>query len=170
MTTSMKGRLTTAENAMRFVTGGNATLTARSAKTSNRFTFKVSAPKDKTTGKREETAKRFVSVMIGSDNENDFTYLGMVSEDGSFRATRATTNPGGMAFKAFDWVWKRLRAGNLPESLELWHEGKCARCGKKLTTPESIEAGVGPECLRKSLDQHTMQTQMPLAPRQGLLL
>ena len=28
-----------------------------------------------------------------------------------------------------------------------WHEGRCGRCGRKLTVPESIEAGYGPECI-----------------------
>ena len=26
------------------------------------------------------------------------------------------------------------------------HEGKCGRCGRKLTTPESCLRGIGPEC------------------------
>jgi hypothetical protein len=30
----------------------------------------------------------------------------------------------------------------------VWHEGSCARCGKKLTVPESIESGFGPECVK----------------------
>lgn len=33
--------------------------------------------------------------------------------------------------------------------VEVWHEGKCCRCGRKLTVPESIESGIGPECAGK---------------------
>lgn len=32
--------------------------------------------------------------------------------------------------------------------VEIWHEGKCGRCGRQLTVPESIESGFGPECVK----------------------
>jgi len=31
--------------------------------------------------------------------------------------------------------------------LNFFHEGKCGKCGRKLTTPESIKNGFGPTCL-----------------------
>lgn len=33
--------------------------------------------------------------------------------------------------------------------VEVWHEGSCGRCGRKLTVPESIANGLGPECAEK---------------------
>lgn len=33
--------------------------------------------------------------------------------------------------------------------VEVWHKGKCGRCNRDLTTPESIANGFGPECLKK---------------------
>ena len=39
-----------------------------------------------------------------------------------------------------------LHHGNLPPALEVWHEGRCGRCGRKLTTPQSVETGFGPVC------------------------
>lgn len=32
------------------------------------------------------------------------------------------------------------------DRVEVWHEGSCGRCGRKLTVPSSIETGLGPEC------------------------
>jgi len=29
---------------------------------------------------------------------------------------------------------------------ELMHEGRCGRCGRPLTRPESIQSGIGPIC------------------------
>jgi hypothetical protein len=29
------------------------------------------------------------------------------------------------------------------EQIKIYHEGKCARCGRPLTVPESIESGFG---------------------------
>jgi hypothetical protein len=43
----------------------------------------------------------------------------------------------------------RLRedhTGVLGRLLEVWHEGRCGRCGRALTVPESVERGIGPEC------------------------
>ncbi len=37
----------------------------------------------------------------------------------------------------------------MPEQLEVWHEGCCGKCGRKLTDAESIARGIGPECYGK---------------------
>jgi DNA-directed RNA polymerase subunit RPC12/RpoP len=39
---------------------------------------------------------------------------------------------------------------DLPEQIKVYHEAKCARCGHRLTVPESIETGFGPNCLEKA--------------------
>ena len=49
--------------------------------------------------------------------------------------------------KAWRWFDANLQAGRVPEQLEVWHEGRCGRCGRALTVPESIERGIGPECV-----------------------
>ena len=51
--------------------------------------------------------------------------------------------------KAFAWFWRVLNgSGNFPAGFEFWHEGRCCRCGKRLTVPESIQGGIGPECIK----------------------
>ena len=141
--------ITNTADARAFINGGNATVTLRSNVTGNRFTYKVSTPKDKATGKPEAGNKRFVSLLAGADNTGDFVYLGMVGDDGVFRATRATRHPDSMSFRAFAWAWAKLARETMPEGLEVWHEGKCGRCGRKLTVPESIANGFGPECVTR---------------------
>ena len=51
--------------------------------------------------------------------------------------------------KAFSWAWGYIKNDVLPVKLEIWHEGRCARCNRKLTVPSSIESGFGPECAGK---------------------
>lgn len=47
----------------------------------------------------------------------------------------------------FPWTWNRLMDGGvLPEAVEVWHEGSCCHCSKKLTVPASIELGKGWDC------------------------
>ena len=135
-----------------FVTSGRAlfTVVGREA----RFTFKVQAPKvDRTTGERvapEAAAVRFVSVLTGTDNENDYSFLGTVFADGTYRPSpKAKVAPDSASAKAAKWFFGRVQAKSLPEALEVWHHGKCCRCGRTLTVPESIHNGVGPECARK---------------------
>lgn len=49
--------------------------------------------------------------------------------------------------KALAWLVKGLAQGaDLTKAVELRHEGRCGRCGRKLTTPASIDTGIGPVC------------------------
>jgi hypothetical protein len=52
--------------------------------------------------------------------------------------------------KAFAWFVVQLRTNpNVFNQVEFRHEGCCGRCGRTLTTPESIDTGFGPECSGK---------------------
>jgi hypothetical protein len=48
----------------------------------------------------------------------------------------------------FQYVINKLKLKNLPDFIEVWHEGKCGKCGRTLTVPSSIESGIGPECMK----------------------
>jgi len=132
-------QLASGEQARAFVLAGRAIFTLVSAKTGARFTYRVSAPKD-------GGDIHFVSVLTGPNNTQDYEYLGIV-RDGRFGLTRASRiSADAPSAKAFAWAWPRIARGELPEQLQVWHEGRCGRCGRALTVPESIAAGLGPEC------------------------
>ena len=146
MTEDLIGRLEKPEDAQRFIFAGKATLTLRSVKTGNRFTYKVS--------KKEEEGKDdvfFVNVLTGPDNTSDYVYLGGFfgrnrewvhdrKERISFDAPSST---------AWRWFVKQLDGLSFKEGLEVWHEGRCCRCNRLLTVPESVKYGIGPECAGK---------------------
>jgi hypothetical protein len=48
--------------------------------------------------------------------------------------------------RGFAWFWANLARGTFPDTFEFWHEGRCAACARRLTVPQSIERGLGPEC------------------------
>ena len=130
----------------RFLYAGNATFTLRSKKTGTRFTYKVSHKKGGDVS--------FVSLLTGPDNTSDYRYLGLLPDDrageirgiGKGKSCADYDAPSAKAFRYFlDFVWGR----NEGKGLEIWHEGRCGRCGRKLTVPESIETGLGPECAGK---------------------
>ncbi len=124
-----------------FILAGNATFTLVSKKTGVRFTYSV---------RSQDGKPAFVSVLSGSDNESDFTYVGCIFRQIEFRLTKksrfTSVTP---CVRAFSWFWYNLSKGQLPEQVEFWHEGCCARCGRKLTVPESVSSGFGPECAKK---------------------
>jgi hypothetical protein len=139
-------QILSAPDALRFALAGNARLTLVSKKTRQRFTYRVrqSVDNDSPTKKGDV---HFVQVLTGADNTQDFTFLGTIFKDRSFRHGRRSriSRDAGSA-RAWAWFWPQLAKGHLPEAVELWHEGRCGRCGRALTVPESIERGIGPEC------------------------
>ena len=72
-----------------FALAGNARLTLVSKATKARYSYRVKASED---GK-----VHFVSVLTGSDNEGDYTYLGIIGNDGTFRRTRQEQDRRGRA-------------------------------------------------------------------------
>ena len=137
-----------------------------SRKTGTRFTYRIA--KGKKEGKVDPSAPWFVSVLTGSNNESDYTFLGSIFATrrvqvggGNFgpvygnipetappfvhgkSSTIPKTAPSAVAFA---WAWARITRGEMPATCEVWHEGRCGKCGRKLTTPESIANGIGPVC------------------------
>lgn len=129
-------------NALSFILAGNSTFTLRSIRTGARFTYKVRESEHK-------PGVYFVKVLSGPDNTADYRYLGMISNH-QFRLTNKSIESNFTletpSVNAFLWVFSKLTEGVEPQNVEIWHAGKCGRCGRKLTVPESIERGLGPEC------------------------
>jgi hypothetical protein len=128
-----------------FLTAGKATFTLSKLATGERFTYEISKPEP-------FYGSFFASVMKGSDNESDYRYIAMMSgSDLRLRFTKGsrfapdTKEARGLQF-VLDVVAGRKV---LPAGFELRRSSKCGRCGRKLTVPSSIDAGIGPECAGK---------------------
>ncbi len=124
-------------DARAFLLGGNAVATLESVRTGARYTYRVRAADD--------GGLHFVSVLTGADNEADYAYLGMIRDDRFTHGRRANIGADAPSVRAFEWAWPRIAAGRVPDGLTVWHEGRCGRCNRKLTVPESIASGLGPE-------------------------
>lgn len=151
--TDLRRPLTNPTAALQFATAGNATLTLVSKATGARFTYKIREAESKSAYSKPLF---FVSVLTGCDNDNGFSYFGTIREDRAgrlqFNIAKPQANRPGFdapAVKAFAWFSGFLLNQRLPENAELWHEGKCGRCGRKLSVPESIATGFGPECSQR---------------------
>lgn len=132
------------ENIERFVFGGDATFTVVSNRTGTRYTFKVEVGM----ARDEKPAPYFARLLAGPDNVGDFVYLGTIFPNArtELRLTRASklTDDSGPV-KALRFVLAAVAARRV-DAFQFWHEGRCCRCGRPLTVPESIATGVGPKC------------------------
>lgn len=135
-----------ANDALRFIIAGNAIFTLRSQATGTRYTYRVRKPQDTKPGK---PAPLFASVLYGPDNGNDYAYVGTVHTGRLQTTAKSKVKCDDPRAKALDWTLGQLANGAIPAKLEMWHEGRCGRCARRLTDPVSIERGLGPECAGK---------------------
>lgn len=131
------------DNPAMFALAGNATFTLVSLKTQARYTYRVR--------QAENNAQMyFVSVLTGPDNTSDYRYLGFMRRGVYFHGTRKSTIAAeAPSAKAFDWWWRMAVQARETPNLEVHHMGRCGRCNRPLTVPESIRSGYGPECSGK---------------------
>lgn len=159
----LRGQLTTPEAFTQFLRAGHAFFTIRSRTTGTRFTYRAVRPDEKEHVERQaqygSTAAHrdrpiWISVLTGPENSKDYSFLGTLwpEQNGEYRyahSPKARILIGAESVTAVMWLAKMLSSPTperIFEQAELWHEGRCGRCGRKLTVPESIETGFGPEC------------------------
>ena len=139
----MKHRLKNIKDVINYLFGSKSTITLKSGDTGKWFTFKIRKHK-------EIDSIFFVSLLVGPDNDNSYKYLGTIfinDKNFSFKLTKKSSiTKESLSFKAFNFFIYNLNKNVLHEKLEVYHNGSCSKCGRKLTTPRSLEIGMGPIC------------------------
>lgn len=131
-----------------YMLAGKATFTVVSQKTHERRTFKVSRTPDFSESKKAW----FVNVLTEGD---EYRFHGMIRANEHddlwfWRSNKSHYNHESVTGRAWNHVFDNVINGErMPPGVELWHEGRCGRCGRTLTVPESIRNGIGPECATK---------------------
>ena len=126
-----------------FFFGGNSTFTVESEKTGQWRTFKIRKMK---ANSRFPNPAWAVALLAGPDNENDFQYIGKVNPDTGMLKLGSRFNDGSLPVVIFRWLMGHVFTDMVLPNGKVHHEGKCGCCGRKLTVPESIQRGIGPEC------------------------
>lgn len=97
-----------------------------------------------------------ISLLVGNDNENSFARIGIVANRQLIHRWRSVQTYQGRV--ATDEQLSRMDEGvrvllsadgNAQTSYGLAYamaSGRCCRCGRTLTVPASLHAGMGPEC------------------------
>lgn len=135
--------LLSSENAKTAMFAGKAFITIKNADTGNHYTYKIKRHKNK---RGEPIDLWFVSLFTGNDNTKDYTFFGTIFADKSFKVSEKTRIGGSIGARGFMYVYSHLLRNTLTPNLQIWHEGRCCKCGRKLTNPLSIQTGIGPEC------------------------
>lgn len=133
----MTGHKLDNKEALKFIFAGKSLVTFVNTNTGNRFTFKVKQAKN--------SNLFFVSVLT---NPEVYTYIGTTTEGVYRHGRKSHITKDAQSVKVFEYVINKLKSQNLPEFIEVWHEGKCGKCGRTLTVPASIATGIGPECIK----------------------
>lgn len=126
-------------DAIEFIFAGKSEFKVVNTKTENEFTFSVKKSKN------EAHNFFFVKALVGSE----LTYIGCVSERGYTHGRKSNVKSDAQCVKVFEYVINKLKTSSLPEFVEVYHNGRCGRCGRTLTVNDSIDKGLGPECIKK---------------------
>jgi hypothetical protein len=125
-----------------FFEGGRAIFTVSNPK-GEHYTFQI---------KHKKNTPFFVSLLTGPDNTSDFTYLGVYvpQKKTVVLTSKSKFKEDTTPVKVVRWAILKVSNKEItPNGYSIQHEGRCCRCGRMLTTPESIEHGIGPECMKK---------------------
>ena len=110
--------------------------------------------------KAKDSDVLFVRLLIGQDNNdwNQYTYIGLIVYEPyiKFKPKRKQnwgydTEKVSLAFYLLNTLVDNiLRSTDFATSEpKFYHEGKCSKCGKRLTQPNSIAKGMGAKCRSK---------------------
>ena len=136
-----------AENVLHFMNSPRegrkkgATATIVNEATGNRITVRFRKPKG--------FKAVLVDLMTGSDNEESFSFIGTLAGQQVRISPKQRTDAqkAQLAAKVINWTIAHAEADDL-RTVRVIHSGVCGRCGRKLTVPESIDTGLGPECAK----------------------
>lgn len=130
----------------------NGTYTIRNRVTGDHRTYRIKTQKDDA---RFAPGKRILQILTGPNNERDFTGVAFLDDDRVY----VWTKKRGTQFEVLATMFYAivtnafLNAANRTPEWSRWQdryevliEGTCVRCNRKLTHPESITSGIGPEC------------------------
>jgi hypothetical protein len=131
----------TVENAATFISGKNATFTVRSLATGKHYTFK---------SKKIEDSKGWCMFVLHGPDQ--YLYVGLMTEDDHklIMTRKSRFRETDSVVRALRWCLHQVFVRcAIPADLEVMHEGTCGNCGRRLTHPDSLESGFGPECVRQ---------------------
>lgn len=134
-------RLTDPAVIRRYILGGNGVVTLKSP-SGVHHTYLFKKPKNPS-----DFPDDIIFVYAVHDG-NKLFYVGMV-EAGVFRLTRSSRFLNDTPIVKGARFIMKMSTRYVNTEMVLYHEGMCSVCGRLLTSPKSIENGIGPRCMKR---------------------
>lgn len=138
-----------------FIFAGKAIFTVQSPNGTHK-TFKVL----KVQGEGYDRPIWTVMALVGPDNNSNYRRIGYMIGDPAEKKVYfkgAKNLPANHALiQAFVWILGRAEKGEFSTksgTAHVYHEGRCGRCGRRLTVPASIHRGLGPHCALQAFQE-----------------
>lgn len=131
-----------------FIFAGHSIFTLENSETGNYITFRIRQIK-----KNNQLVPNQFAIQCKSLNDGDYGYqfLGFLNLDRKYFKRWGNANPSYIGYKTLYWLLNNLENLEKFTKLKIYHEGVCCKCGRTLTVPESIDNGIGPECMERIL-------------------
>lgn len=138
-----QGQLLTSQAVRTYITGGHGVCTLQNPLSKNKYTYLFMFPRN------PKSFREGVMFCYVKKNK-EYQYVGMLEPDLRFRKTYASRFPSTSSeFRGAKYICDWARSPHFHSRMNLFHEGICAYCGRKLIDPKSISVGVGPKCRKK---------------------
>ncbi len=117
----------------------NGLFTVKSTATGEHRTFRI---KTQAADARFAPGKRIVSVLVGPDNTSNYKQFAFIDETGVHVWARQYTEQN-VKYAA---MLEKLEEHEAAGKVEVYVATRCRVCNRTLTTPESVQSGIGPIC------------------------
>lgn len=131
-----------------FIFGGRSVFTLENKGTGSYITFKIREIKKKGKVVPNQFAVNMKSL---GDNDSGYSMLGFLDIKKPYFKAWGHVDRNHVGYKTLYWLLRNLESLENFEDLVIYHEGACCKCSMPLTTPESIDKGIGPVCLDRML-------------------
>lgn len=117
----------------------NGIVSMLSLRTGEHRTFRIRTQKEDA---KFMPGKRLVAILAGPDNESDYRAFGVLDDDGQIHLWKKHQSE-----KFYQWVALALmHPERFLDRVEFSFDGRCRRCNRLLTDPQSVASGIGPTC------------------------
>ncbi len=141
-----------------FLFQGKAFFTMHNIEKDTHITFRVQTLKRKR-GQPEDTRYFDVYVKALNDKYQGNRYIGRIDRKSKSFKPYGYVERDHVGIQTIEWIirnWANLEEWEKEGKLAIYHLGSCCKCGLPLTVPESIQNGIGPQCMKyregKSVD------------------
>lgn len=125
----------------------NGTFTLINREKGSHITLKIHTVKG---GKLK--GKRIISKLIGPDNTTNYQGIAFLNTNDTYALWRRhRTDKNSSIISILLAMLIKGKESQFCERIDIKASTTCLRCNRKLTTPQSIEDGIGPECIKKGV-------------------